>query len=82
MKNLIFTIFDSKAEAFTKPFFMATVGTAIRAFSDALQDEKSDFARHSEDYTLFQIGEFDELKGVLTSLPSPRSIVSAVEIKK
>lgn len=59
----IFSIFDSKAEAFHMPFFSPTKGTAIRSFAQAANDESSDFFKHAGDYTLFEIGDWEELQG-------------------
>lgn len=60
-----FTIRDSKAEAYNSPFFMTTRGQAERGFMDACKDEKGDFFHHLEDYSLWEIGEFDTALGTL-----------------
>ena len=36
---------------------------AIRSFSDAVQDQDSAFNKHPEDYSLWEIGEFDDQTG-------------------
>ena len=59
----IFAIYDSKAEAYLQPFFSPTKATAIRSFTQAANDEKTDFYRFAEDYTLFEIGEWDPVGG-------------------
>ena len=63
MKLLAFSVHDAKAEAFVKPFFDVTRGSAIRNFTDAVNEEGSAFHRHGEDYTLFHVGEFDQTMG-------------------
>lgn len=63
-----FSVFDSKAEAYLQPFFATTVGMAMRSFGDAVKDEGHQFHKHAADYTLFQIGGFDDDKGVLSSV--------------
>ena len=40
---------------------------AIRTFSDCVQDSSHAFNRHPTDYTLFQIGEFDDNTGIITT---------------
>lgn len=62
----IYTIYDSKAEAYLQPFFSQNKATATRQFQQAAQDEKTDFNRHAADYTLFEIGTWDEFAGTLT----------------
>lgn len=56
----IFTVFDSKAEAYLPPFYMTTKGQAIRAFSDSVNDPTHVFMKHPEDYTLFLLGSFED----------------------
>lgn len=64
----IFSIFDSKAEAFNTPFFSQSTGTAIRSFAQAANDEEHEFSIHGGDYTLFELGSFDQVTGRLTQL--------------
>jgi len=59
----VFSIFDSKAAAFLQPFFSPTAATAVRSFERSAQDEASDFNRYAGDYTLFEIGEWDQSQG-------------------
>lgn len=59
----IFSVYDSKAEAFIAPFYTTTVGLALRSFESAIRDEGHLFHIHAGDYTLFELGEFDETKG-------------------
>lgn len=73
-----FAVHDSKAELFTKPFFEVTVGTAVRAFSDSVNSEGSDFHRHAEDFTLFHVGSFDDAMGVFVKFDAPVSLGNAV----
>jgi len=74
MKHKVFSVFDDKAKAYLPPFFLHTSGMAFRAFQDACRDEGHQFCKHPEDYVLFEIGEFDDVKGVLTGL-TPHSVV-------
>lgn len=63
MKLKMFAVFDVKAAAYLAPFFLPTVGQAVRAFADASNDPSTMFAKHPEDYTLFHVGEFDDSSG-------------------
>ncbi|AXL15144.1 nonstructural protein [Microviridae sp.] len=65
MKLLVFTVFDSMAEAYLQPFYSATVGLAIRSFSEAVNTSGHQFQKYSSDFTLFQIGEFDDSNGFI-----------------
>ncbi len=68
MKLQVFSVFDSKAEAFIQPFYSQTVGTAVRSFEQALQNEEHEFRKFAADYTLFHLGEFDQEEGHFTEL--------------
>lgn len=65
-KLQIFAVRDQKAEAFVQqPFFCLARGQAVRGFSDAVNDPKTELCAHPGDYELFYIGEFDQDTGVL-----------------
>lgn len=61
----VFSVFDSKADAYLLPFFSRNRGVALRQFMTAVQDEKTDFHRYAGDYTLFEIGTWDDESGTL-----------------
>lgn len=79
MKNPIFSIFDEKAEAFMRPFPMLNEATAVRDFTDAMTNPENPMARFPADYTLFQLGEFDDNTGDI--LPVKRAILNGVEAR-
>ena len=55
-----FTIFDSKTEAYLRPFFCLRTAEAIRTFTDAVNDEASPFHKHMPDFFLYEIGTWDD----------------------
>ncbi len=65
MKLLVFSVYDSKVEAFLQPFFAPTKGAALRSFTDACNSGDHEFNRHAGDYTLFLIGSYDEKSSLL-----------------
>ena len=74
----IYAVYDSKAEAFLPPFFQDTDGLAIRAFTQAANDQDHNFGKWAEDYTLFQIGEWDPNTGTLFAAQGNRSLGTAL----
>lgn len=74
----MFSVHDKAAGAFLQPFAEKTRASAIRAFSDAVNDEKSQFFAHRADYTLYEVGEFDDANGRYTT-EEPVRLVSALE---
>lgn len=77
----IFAIYDSKVESYGRPMFFLTKGEALRSWSDIINDDKSAFHKHPEDFTLFELGEFDETSGKIQQLPTPVSLGVAIEFK-
>ncbi|UYD39214.1 MAG: nonstructural protein [Wigfec virus K19_151] len=75
----IFTVHDSKAQAYLPPFYMRTKGEAIRAFETTVKDTNSQFNKYPQDYTLVELGEFDDNTGSIITLPSPLIISNASE---
>lgn len=75
----IFSVYDVKAEAFLQPFFVPSKGLAVRAFTDAANDDKHQFSQHREDFTLHHLGEFDDVKCSFSMLKVPVPIISARE---
>ena len=82
MKHKVFSVYDSKVEAYHVPFFAPTVGAAIRMFADAVGDSGSQFAKHAEDYTLFLIGEYDDQHARLEPVAALQSLGCALEFVK
>lgn len=76
MIQKVFSVRDGKALAFLQPFFSTASGSAIRAFSDAVQDVKTPLGAHPEDYVLYEIGTFDDSTAVFECL-SPIKLLGA-----
>jgi hypothetical protein len=55
-----FTVYDNKAGAYMQPFYTQSRGQALRSFADTANDQASTISRHAGDFTLFQIGEFND----------------------
>lgn len=81
MKIKMFAVHDSKAEAYLQPFSMRSKGEAIRAFQNSVNDPQTQFNKYPADFTLFEIGEYDELTGQI--IPSNKiALGNAIEYKK
>lgn len=74
----IFSVFDTKVQAYMTPFFSATPGSAIRSFTDAAAGQDSIVAKHPEDFTLYAIGDFDDHTGAI-SVHEPHALGKASE---
>jgi len=78
----MFSVYDSKVEAYMQPQFYRSKGEAIRAFEGAVNSTGTQFETHSEDFTLFYLGEIDDQNGKITCPLTPEPIGKAIEFKK
>lgn len=78
MRLHVYTVYDKAIGAFMQPFFVRAKGEALRSFSDACNDEKSNFYRHAADYTLMFLGEFDDSNGLFVC-QDPVRLIGALE---
>lgn len=78
----LYAIYDTKAAAYVSPFFEVNNAVAMRRFEDLVNDPRSPIAKHSEDYILFGIGQFDDSTGVIAPLPAPVNLVVGSDVKK
>lgn len=81
MKNKIFTIYDQKAKAYLQPFYSNNNATAVRIISDLTNDPDHTFSKHPEDYTLQEIGSFDEETAEIIALDKPLTIATLIQLK-
>lgn len=65
----VVSVKDRAADAYMRPFFVPTVGMAVRSFSDEVRrgGEDNPMAKHPDDYDLYRLGTFDEDTGGLES---------------
>lgn len=78
----IFTVYDSKVEAYLQPFFMRSKGEAIRAFSELVNDPQHNFSKYPSDFTLFELAEFTDETAGLFPLKTPVSLGVGIEFVK
>lgn len=77
----IYAIFDASVKAYMQPFFLRSQGEALRAFTDLANDDKSNVCRHASDFTLFEIGEYDDTTSKITSFETPERVRGAHEVQ-
>lgn len=71
MKKIYYAVYDRKAEMYAPPFLEVKDGTAIRAIQDAIASKDHPFAKHPADFSLHQLGTFDDETGVITANEKP-----------
>ena len=71
----VYSVYDLKARCYSTPFFQHNDGVALRSFIDLVNDTRSAIYAHAEDYTLNQIGTFNDDTGELISV-KPKTLVT------
>lgn len=82
MTKKVFTVYDSKSEVYSPPFFLLSRGEGIRAFSEVVNDPSTSPGKYPEDFTLFEIGQFDETNCKFVLYSTPTSLGLGVEFVK
>lgn len=77
----IYTVKDLASETFLKPFPMLTDRDAKDGFAHVINEPKTPYYEHPQDYILMSLGSFDERTGVL-SVSDPKTVVRAVDLKQ
>lgn len=61
----MFAVYDETAGCFATPFFATNTAMAQRSFAHAVKDPNLDISRSPHDYTLHELGLFDNESGQL-----------------
>lgn len=76
----VFTIYDSKVNAYMNPIFLRSKGEAIRVLQHTVNSPDHQFNKNPEDFTLFELGSFDEMTSKFTLHAAPVSVVRCIEL--
>ncbi len=79
MKLSAFSVYDEKAECFGHPFFVSAVGIATRYLQEWAKNEKSVIARHPQDFTLYQVGYWDDAAATFDTISPAKFIAKATD---
>jgi hypothetical protein len=80
MKKSLFSMRDIKTGQYEFPFPAHTPDEAIRMVYNTAQDSNTMIARHPEDFTLANVGEFDTESGVVEALTAPEHVANVADI--
>lgn len=75
----IFTIYDSKAEAYLPPFYCPNTAVAIRSFATCADDPEHAFCKNPGDYTLFRLGDWDDQTSNFEITEAKQTLGTALE---
>jgi len=83
MKLVLCSVKDRAADAYARPMFVPSVGVAIRSFSDEINRQADDnqLYHHSDDFDLYEFGEFDDNTGQFTLHELPKLLSLGKQVK-
>lgn len=77
----VFSIHDEKAEAFLPPFILPNANMAKRVFADCINSDTHQFGSNPADFTLFELGQFDDSEGQFLLQRTKKSLGNGVEFR-
>jgi hypothetical protein len=78
----VFAIYDAGISTWMPPIFVRNKGEILRWFMDCVNDPQSKLSKYPSDYTLFEVGSWDDDKCKFDLLKTPVSIGIAIEYVK
>lgn len=75
-----YAVFDVKSATYGQPMFFISEGAAIRAFADVADESSSLICKHPEDFSLYEVGSFDDQTGLFTVRQEPLFKVKAAAL--
>lgn len=75
----VYSVYDAATHAFLQPMYALSKGAIMRGITQAVNDPGHDFHKYARDYTLFELGTFDDSCAMFNLLPSPKSLGVLVE---
>ncbi|NTU73867.1 hypothetical protein HGB07_06935 [Candidatus Roizmanbacteria bacterium] len=73
----IFSVYDNKSCAYATPFPSTNKNTALRDFANAVKDPSSQLHLNPSDFSLHQIGTFDDESALLVPTTPPLFMANA-----
>lgn len=75
----VYSVYDSKAQTYSNPMISLAKGSMTRDFKTLANDKNHPIGKYPEDYTLFEIGEWDEFDGFINMYQAKISLGMAIE---
>nr|QJB21695.1 MAG: nonstructural protein [Microvirus sp.] len=79
MQSPMFSVYDKKTASFSPPFNMKHKNEAIRQWHTVVSDPGTKYGKHPEDFDLYEIGNFDESTGKMTTHETLVQLASGIQ---
>jgi len=67
-KQIVFAVFDKKANIYQNFFFARSIADAIRSFTTAVNDPNTQLNQFSDDFELFKVCEINDETAIVTNV--------------
>lgn len=76
MKLVIVAVKDRATDSFNRPFFVPSIGAAMRSFQDEVNRVAPDniMNQHPDDFDLYEFGTFDDSSGEFDLIHAPLQV--------
>ena len=83
MKTIVCSIKDRAADTFGRPFFLPSIGVAVRSFTSEVNrmSEDNQMYQHPDDFDLYELGSFVDDVGRFELLDDPRLVTRGKDVK-
>ena len=84
MLMYIYTIRDSAAALYGRPFYVQGPAVAVRSFTDEVNkaEPQNDLFNHPEDFELFELGTYNDATAVFELYSQPKPLCTAKQVFK
>lgn len=76
----MYSIYDSKADAYEFPFRARNDAMAMRMIADAARNPEHQFHKFGADYTLFYVGQYHDQNGYIDQPDAFKNLGTALSI--
>lgn len=81
MIKYAFTVRDNKTDSFFDPIYFTHMSMAERAMVDCMNDATHVLGKHTEDFALYYLGEYDDSTGKHELQDAPQHVANLVDLK-
>lgn len=81
MDLYVYAIFDRKAQIYSQPFFTPNEAVAVRMLRGMVREPGTQIHSSPEDFTLYNLGTYNDLIGVFDCPKEPIPVVNAIQLQ-
>lgn len=70
----VFSLYDKVSETYFSPFIAPNAAAACRSVTTAALMDNTIVSQHPSDFTLYEVGEWTHLHGVISGYDNPRIV--------